>query len=140
MKMIIGLILLMLLIIVPFSIITMPVNAQLPFPPDGLPTSFPTPTPMPTPNPTPMPTPISTPVPPEGVIENIKGAIFPIPKSLEDEVAEYRKVTPVNQYASLLATEDTLCVVFSDEKIGKKVLATVDGLKLSGMVWGGFIH
>jgi len=134
MKMITGLILLMLLLVTPFSIITIPVNAQLPFPPDGLPTPFPTPTPMPTPNPSLTPTPISTPVPPEGVTETIKGAIFTVPESLEDEIAEYRKVTPVNQYASLLATKDTLFVVFSDEKV-ETGLATVDGLKLPGMTW-----
>ncbi|MDY6958823.1 MAG: hypothetical protein SVK08_06655, partial [Halobacteriota archaeon] len=68
--------------------------------------------------------------------ETVKGAIFPIPESLEDEIAEYRSATPVNQYASLLATEDTLFVVFSDEKV-EKGLAIVDGLKLPGMTWGG---
>jgi|GEM_PF-3812240 len=44
MKEILMLVILMLLIIAPFLTIILPVNAQLPFPLDGLPTPFPTPT------------------------------------------------------------------------------------------------
>jgi hypothetical protein len=64
----------------------------------------------------------------------IKGAIFPVPDSLENEIEKYRKIAPVKQYASLLATKNTLFVVFSDEML-ETGFATIDGWKLVNLQW-----
>ena len=64
----------------------------------------------------------------------IEGAIFPMPDSLENEIEEYRKIAPVKQYASLLATKNRLIVVFSDE-IVETGFATIDGWELINLQW-----
>ena len=64
----------------------------------------------------------------------IEGAIFPVPDSLENEIEKYRKIAPVKQYASLLATKNTLFVVFSDEMV-ETGFATIDGWKLINLQW-----
>ena len=64
----------------------------------------------------------------------VEGAIFPVPNSLENEIEKYRKIAPVKQYASLLATKNTLFVVFSDELL-ETGFATVDGWKLVNLQW-----
>lgn len=119
-----------------------------PTPPDPTPPDITPPDPTPT-APTPPDTsstdesnlPESThdiPVPSTSEISSvtIEGAIFPVPDSLEDEIEKYRKIVPVKQYASLLATKDTLFVVFSDEMV-KTGFATIDGGKLNNLQWGG---
>ncbi len=66
----------------------------------------------------------------------IKGAIFPIPELLENELLNYDDLPFQLPHSSLVATEDGLYIVFSNEKL-EGGLANVEGLNLLSITWEG---
>ena len=66
----------------------------------------------------------------------IKGAIFPIPELLENDLLNYDDLPFQLPYTSLVAAEDGLYIVFSNEKL-EGGLANVEGLNLLSITWEG---
>lgn len=81
---------------------------------------------------------ISCDIPEVDILNNvqIKGAIFPIPNLLENEILNYEGLPFQLPYISLVATENGLYVIFSNEKI-EGGLANVEGLNLLSITWEG---